>query len=109
MAEIQAILGKLAIPASADAYFVREPFEVSRDAAIVRTLAGAAGNVLGREPKYMGDTPWMDAALLSAAGVETVVFGPAGTGAHAAEEWVDVESVAQLAEILVDTAMTYCA
>jgi acetylornithine deacetylase len=56
----------------------------------------------------MGDTPWMDAALLAAAGVETVVIGPAGAGAHADEEWVDLESVAQLAEILAETAVAYC-
>ena len=29
-------------------------------------------------------------------------------GAHAAEEWVDIESVAQLAEILVRAALDYC-
>jgi acetylornithine deacetylase len=51
----------------------------------------------------------MDAALLQAAGVETVVIGPAGTGAHADVEWVDVESVVQLAEILRLATMDYCA
>jgi len=39
----------------------------------------------------VGDTPWMDSAILAAAGVETVVCGPAGAGAHAAEEWVDLD------------------
>jgi acetylornithine deacetylase len=47
--------------------------------------------------------------LLQAAGVETVVFGPAGAGAHANEEWVEVESVVQLAEILAEAAAEYCA
>jgi acetylornithine deacetylase len=51
----------------------------------------------------------MDAALLQAAGIETVVFGPAGQGAHADEEWVEVESVMQLAEALAETAAEYCA
>jgi acetylornithine deacetylase len=37
-----------------------------------------------------------------------VVFGPAGAGAHADVEWVDVESVVQLAEILAETAVAYC-
>ena len=50
----------------------------------------------------------MDSALLSSAGVETVVMGPAGAGAHAAEEWVDVESVIKLAQILAETAIDYC-
>jgi len=57
---------------------------------------------------HVGDTPWMDAALLAAAGVETVVIGPSGAGAHAAEEWVDVESVVKLAGILAEAAIEYC-
>ena len=51
----------------------------------------------------------MDAALLQAAGVETVVFGAAGTGAHADVEWVDVESVVSLAQVLAEAAIDYCA
>ena len=57
----------------------------------------------------MGDTPWMDSALLAGAGIETVVFGPHGAGAHADEEWVDVESVVQTAEVLIETARAWCA
>jgi acetylornithine deacetylase len=68
----------------------------------------AAEEVLGHTPTHFGDTPWMDAALLAAAGTETVVIGPRGAGAHATEEWVDIESVAQLAEILVRAALDYC-
>jgi acetylornithine deacetylase len=41
--------------------------------------------------------------------VETVVFGPAGAGAHALEEWVDLESVCEVAETLAHTAVDYCA
>jgi acetylornithine deacetylase len=51
----------------------------------------------------------MDAALLQAAGIETVVMGAAGTGAHSDVEWVDVESVVQLAEIVAEAAVDYCA
>ena len=50
----------------------------------------------------------MDAALLQAAGVETVVCGAGGAGAHADVEWVDVESVVKLAEILAEAAVDYC-
>ena len=42
----------------------------------------------------------MDSALLRAAGVETVVIGPAGTGAHAGVEWVDLDSRVALAKFL---------
>jgi acetylornithine deacetylase len=50
----------------------------------------------------------MDAALLQAAGVETVVCGAAGAGAHSDVEWVDLESVVKLANILAKTAVDYC-
>lgn len=113
MRELQAIVDALAsedstFAASARSFFVREPFEIAREAAIVRALDGAVRKTLKREPVYMGDTPWMDAALLQAAGVETVVIGPAGGGAHAAVEWVEMESVAQVAEILSEAAIAYC-
>lgn len=86
----------------------RAPFETHRDAPIVQAVASAATTVLQRPPRYQGDTPWMDAALLAAAGTDTVVIGPHGEGAHAAVEWVDLHSVEQLARILALTAMEYC-
>jgi acetylornithine deacetylase len=113
VAEIQAILERVAAKdpgfrGSCAAVLSRAPFEVSRDAQIVRTVAAAAKRVLGRTPAYGGQTPWMDSALLAAAGVETVVFGPAGTGAHAAEEWVDVDSVVYCAQVLAESVLAYC-
>lgn len=65
--------------------------------------------VLGHEPHHVGENPWTDSALLAAVGIETVVFGPVGTGAHAAEEWIDLESVVQTARVLVYIALSYCA
>ncbi|HEU5218781.1 MAG TPA: M20/M25/M40 family metallo-hydrolase [Gemmatimonadales bacterium] len=114
MGEIEAILERLrredsAFTGTARAFFVRDPFEVPRHAGIVAALDAAATGVLGRPPEHVGDTPWMDSALLAAAGIETVVFGPHGAGAHADEEWVDVESVVQTAEVLVETALSWCA
>ena len=88
---------------------VREPFEVAADAAIVRALEAASTAVLGEAPPHVGDHPWMDSALLAGAGIETVVMGPHGAGAHAAEEWVDLESVHSFAEILIETARRWCA
>ena len=113
MREIQDIIEGLhaadpTFRASAKAFFVREPFEVPPDANIVQAVDRAASGVLGRAPARFGDTPWMDAALLAGAGVETVVIGPHGAGAHAIEEWVDIETVAQLAQILVQSALDYC-
>jgi acetylornithine deacetylase len=113
MTEIQAIIDRLTaadptFTATTTPFFVRGAFEVSPDATIVQTLAQAAEGVLGRKPALVGQTPWMDSAFLAAAGVETVVMGPKGAGAHALEEWVDLDSVAELALILAQTAFNYC-
>lgn len=112
--EIESIAAELAAAdsdfhATVRPFFVRDPFEVAHDAAIVQAVDRAAERIRGEKPHHVGDTPWMDAALLQAAGIETVVFGPAGQGAHADVEWVDLDSVAQLAEILVESALDYCA
>jgi acetylornithine deacetylase len=113
VAEIQDIVDRLAAEdpdfrAAVRPFFVRHPFEVAPDAAIVRAVDRAASAVLGRPARHIGDTPWMDAALLQAAGIETVVCGAAGAGAHSDVEWVDLESVVKLAEILAETAVDYC-
>jgi acetylornithine deacetylase len=113
-AEIQAIVDDLSdsdmdFRATVRTYFVRDPFEVCESAPIVRAADRAVQKVHGRAPAHIGDTPWMDAALLQAAGIETVVLGAAGAGAHADEEWVEVESVIKLAEILAEAAADYCA
>lgn len=87
--------------------FHREPFETPPDAPIARCLADAVEATIGERPEVVGDSPWMDSALLAAAGVDTVVMGPAGAGAHAAVEWVELESCARLAEILARAAVRY--
>jgi acetylornithine deacetylase len=111
--EIHAIVDSLAsedpdFHADVRPFFVRDPFEVSPDATIVQAVDRAVTKVRGTAPAHIGDTPWMDAALLQAAGVETVVCGAAGAGAHADVEWVDLESVFKLAEILAEAAVDYC-
>jgi acetylornithine deacetylase len=94
--------------ASLAVQLVRNAFEVAPDRPIVRTLADAATSVLGEPPRYVGENPWMDSALLATAGIETVVMGPHGAGAHAKEEWVDINSVVRLARVLAVTAGQYC-
>ena len=51
----------------------------------------------------------MDSALLGAAGIPTVIFGPDGEGAHAIEEWADLDSIERCAAVLLATAEEFCA
>jgi acetylornithine deacetylase len=88
---------------------VRAPFSVDPSEPIVALLREQATAHLGREPQLQGHSAWMDAAFTSAAGIPTVVFGPAGAGAHEVEEWVDLASVRDCAEVLRATATAFCA
>jgi acetylornithine deacetylase len=51
---------------------------------------------------------WTDAALLSEAGIDTVLLGPVGGGLPRAVEWVDLASVADLAAVLAETVCRFC-
>jgi acetylornithine deacetylase len=82
----------------------REPFETPADAPIAELVSRHAGG-----PEIVGVPFWADSALLSAAGIPTVVFGPAGEGAHAVEEWVDLASVERCVEIYSAVARELCA
>ena len=86
----------------------RAPLETSSDEEIVRIVNEAATRLMGKSPQIAGVPFWTDAALLSAAGIPSLLFGPAGSGAHAAEEWVDLESVRTCAEVYLETARGFC-
>jgi acetylornithine deacetylase len=86
----------------------RNAFEVSPDAPIASAVRAAATRQLGRSPALIGKPFWMDSAILADAGVETVIIGPVGGGAHTSEEWVDLQSLEEVAAILADSAAEYC-
>ena len=60
------------------------------------------------KPIHSGQSFWTDAAILADTGIESVLIGPTGGGLHSAEEWVDLRSVVDLAEILAETAVRFC-
>lgn len=89
--------------------FVREPFEVAVEAPIVQMVSRHAEAILGSAPEIVGETWWTDAALLSAAGIPTVLYGPGGEGAHAAIEWADLEQTQHCSNVLLSTLREFCA
>ncbi len=112
-AELQAIIDQLAgtdptFQATVKPTFRRESLEISASAPIVQAVEQAMSHHLGRKPVHSGQTFWTDAALLAEAGIETVLLGPVGQGLHSVEEWVDLQSVYDLAAILAETAVLYC-
>jgi acetylornithine deacetylase len=86
----------------------RQPFEVAEDAEIVEVVRRTASSVTGVEPEVVGVSYWADSALLAAAGIPTVLFGPRGEGAHAEVEWVDVGDLERCVEIYVAVAAEIC-
>jgi acetylornithine deacetylase len=87
----------------------REPFEIAEDAEIVEAVRRHATAVLGTTPPTVGVPFWADSALLAAAGIPTVVFGPLGAGLHSEVEWVDVASLEACVAIYGGVAAEYCA
>ena len=79
--------------------FGREPFEIGTDDPFPALVAGAAGAA-----ELHGIAFWTDAALLAEAGIPTVLYGPAGEGAHAAREWVDLASLERCSDAYLATA-----
>jgi acetylornithine deacetylase len=100
--ELGAIVGDL--DATLGFPFAREPLETPPDAEIVRLVQRHAG-----ADAVHGVGFWADSALLSAAGIPTVLYGPAGDGAHAAVEWVDVASAERCRDVYVAVAEELCA
>jgi acetylornithine deacetylase len=100
--ELRELLGE--VDGEVRVVVTREAFETAEDAPIAELVAHHAGG-----PEVVGVPFWADSALLSSAGIPTVVFGPAGEGAHAVEEWVDLASAERCAAIYSAVARELCA
>ncbi|NMB53783.1 MAG: ArgE/DapE family deacylase [Leptolinea sp.] len=86
----------------------RSPMETPQDAEILPVIRQTSAAVLGHPVTVSGVPYWTDAATLSAAGIPCVLFGPSGAGAHAVEEWVNLDSVRDCAEIYLAAAQEFC-
>lgn len=87
---------------SVEVDFTRPGYEIDRRAPIVQALAQSYKHVTGGEPKFSGMFAWLDSAILGRAGIPTAIYGPTGAGAHAAVEYVELESVHRCAAVLAD-------
>jgi len=100
--EVRELLG--GVEGSSRVRLSRVPFETPPEEPIVELVRG-----LARATDLIGVGFWADSALLSAAGIPTVLFGPSGEGAHAAVEWVDLASVERCAALYLAAAESFCA
>ncbi|HYO88916.1 MAG TPA: M20/M25/M40 family metallo-hydrolase [Candidatus Limnocylindrales bacterium] len=77
----------------------RPGYRIAEDAPVTQALQQAVTTVTGAPASICGIPAWMDSAVLAAAGFATIIYGPGGTGAHAATEYVDLESVFTCARV----------
>jgi succinyl-diaminopimelate desuccinylase len=66
----------------------------------LRRLAACAEQVTGAPTRLYREHFASDARFYSALGVPAVCFGPIGAGLHSDDEWVEIESLVQLYEVL---------
>jgi len=82
--------------------------EIDPKEEIVQVLADEVEAVMGIEPRLEGIGPWNDAWMLIKKDMPTVCQVPLkGGGAHGAEEWVDLDSLKQLTEVLARTMVSF--
>ena len=84
------------------------PSDVALDSPVVKRLRGA----MERENipvRIEGLSAWTDAALLNAAGIPTICFGPGDIAlAHAAEEFVPIEQIDIATRVLTRVVREWC-
>lgn len=110
--EVAGILGELTattpgFAATATPLFARPPYEIDGAHPLPGLLQTSARHA-GCRADTIGMSFWTDAAVLGAAGIPSVLFGPTGAGLHSLEEWVDLASVRQCRDALVGLARAWC-
>ena len=97
-----------ALSASGSLVLERAPSQLGADSFVTEAVERAATESLGSKPEVIGVSYWMDMALLNAAQIPTVAFGPLGEGAHADVEWVDLASLETCVQVYLRAAELIC-
>ena len=113
LADVESVIAEVqaadpSVVATASLAFERPGLDGSIGEPLVATMIDSVAQVTGTLGRTGGHPAWMDAALLSEAGIPSVVFGPVGEGLHAVEEWVELDAAVACAEITLQTAKAFC-
>lgn len=83
--------------------------ELPADHPWTRCMIDSARACLGKKPVVTAAPYPCDAFLIHRTGIPTLLFGPRGAGAHNPDEYVEIKSVMQTAEVLLTAALEWCA
>jgi acetylornithine deacetylase len=111
--EVREILERLSehdpdFRAAARVTFSRPPYEVPEGHPFPERVCSALSS-LGYPAEKVAMSFWTDAAVLGAAGVPTVLFGPGGAGLHGTEEYVSIADVLACRDVLAMLASSMSA
>lgn len=89
--------------------FTRNSYEADQTSPIARIVGEHASRLRGSGPEIVGGFGWMDSSILGDAGIPTVIYGPGGDGAHALEEWVNLDDCEHCIDLYAAVAKEFCA
>jgi acetylornithine deacetylase len=82
--------------------------EIPPDHALVQTLVEHTAAVTGYRPSALGCGPWNDGWMFITRGIPAICgFGPNGAGVHAADEYVELDSLVETTRIFARAILTY--
>lgn len=85
-----------------------EPYLISRETSFAKVFDKTYEDIVGTAPHYSFLKGITDANIYVAeGGIPTITLGPLGNGAHEAGEYVDIDSLAPVAQIFAETARRF--
>lgn len=90
------------------ALIARAAFEADVDGPLARAVLDSGARVTGSPVPHRGEPFWTDAGLVHEAGIPCLLLGVTGGGAHADEEWAEVDSIRRLADVLEGAILDFC-
>ncbi|WP_445443882.1 M20/M25/M40 family metallo-hydrolase [Clavibacter sp. km1a] len=86
----------------------RAAFEADVEGPLARAVLDSGERITGAAVPHRGEPFWTDAGLVQEAGIPCILLGVTGGGAHAAEEWAEVDSIRRLADVLEGAILDFC-
>ena len=81
---------------------------IPEDAEVLMALRASVQEVLDIEPHVQVSGPANESYLLNGYGIPTCTYGPDGAGAHASNEYVEIDSIFKVAQVYAQTALKLC-